>query len=153
MHATIEKFGYPSSLLHDYRSWVVLLRPAQPTLGSLVLACKEDATSLGAVSSAAYADLATVTADIERVLRQAFDVRKMNYLALMMVDPHVHFHVIPRYSELRYFDGVSCADAAWPRPPDLSSTLSLTHAQMGALHAKLLATWPNQVFSAGSTAE
>jgi diadenosine tetraphosphate (Ap4A) HIT family hydrolase len=143
MNATIEKFGYPSSLLHEYRFWAVLLRPAQPTLGSLVLACKEDATSLGDVSSAAYGELATVTADLERVLRQAFDFRKINYLALMMVDPHVHFHVIPRYAEIRDFDGARCEDAAWPKPPDLSSTLSLTPAQMGALHAKLLAAWRN----------
>jgi diadenosine tetraphosphate (Ap4A) HIT family hydrolase len=142
MHATIEKFGYPSSLLHEYRSWVVLLRPAQPTLGSLVLACKEEAASLGAVSAAAYAELAIATADLERVLRQAFDFRKINYLALMMVDPHVHFHVIPRYSEPREFEGSSCGDAAWPKPPDLSSTLSLTPVQMGVLYAKLLVAWP-----------
>ena len=141
MNTTISKFGYPSSLLHEYRSWVVLLRPAQPTLGSLVLACKEDATALGAVSSAAYAELASATADLERVLRQAFDFRKINYLALMMVDPHVHFHVIPRYSEPREFDGARCEDAAWPKPPDLSSAIALSAAQMAALHAKLLAAW------------
>jgi diadenosine tetraphosphate (Ap4A) HIT family hydrolase len=143
MHATIEKFGYPSSLLHEYRSWVVLLRPAQPTLGSLVLACKEDATSLGAISGAAYAELAAATADIEHVLRQTFAISKINYLALMMVDPHVHFHVIPRYAEIRDFDGARCEDAAWPKPPDLSRTLPLTVAQIGVLHAKLLAAWPN----------
>jgi diadenosine tetraphosphate (Ap4A) HIT family hydrolase len=142
MNATIEKFGYPSSLLHEYRSWVVLLRPAQPTLASLVLACKEDATSLGSVSSAAYAELSTAIADLERALRQAFDFRKINYLALMMVDPHVHFHVIPRYAEPREFDGVRCEDAAWPKPPDLSRTLPLSGAQMAALQARLLAAWP-----------
>jgi diadenosine tetraphosphate (Ap4A) HIT family hydrolase len=145
MNATIEKFGYPSSLLHEYRSWVVLLRPAQPTLGSLVLACREDATSLGAVSSAAYAELATATADLEHALRQAFDFRKINYLALMMVDPHVHFHVIPRYAEARDFDGVRCEDAAWPKAPDLSSTLALNAAQMVALRVRLLAVWSKQV--------
>jgi diadenosine tetraphosphate (Ap4A) HIT family hydrolase len=142
MNDTIRKFGYPSSLLHEYGSWVVLLRPSQPTLGSLVLACKEDASSLGSVSSAAYAELSTATADLERALRQAFDFRKINYLALMMVDPHVHFHVIPRYSEPRDFEGARCEDAAWPKPPDLSRTLSLGAAQMGALHARLLAVWP-----------
>jgi diadenosine tetraphosphate (Ap4A) HIT family hydrolase len=142
MNTTISKFGYPSSLLHEYRSWVVLLRPAQPTLGSLVLACKEDATSLGSVSSAAYAELSTAIADLERALRQAFYFRKINYLALMMVDPHVHFHVIPRYSEPREFDGARCEDAAWPKPPDLSSTLALSAAQMTTLHAKLLTAWP-----------
>lgn len=142
MNTTISKFGYPSSLLHEYRSWVVLLRPAQPTLGSLVLACKEDATSLGTVSSAAYSELSTAIAALERALSRTFDFRKINYLALMMVDPHVHFHVIPRYSEPREFDGARCEDAAWPKPPDLSSTLALSAAQMAALHAKLLAAWP-----------
>lgn len=142
MNTTISKFGYPSSLLHEYRSWVVLLRPTQPTLGSLVLACKEDATALGAVSRAAYAELPTAIADLERALRQAFDFRKINYLALMMVDPHVHFHVIPRYSESREFDGARCEDAAWPKPPDLSRTLPLSAAQMAALQARLLAAWP-----------
>lgn len=142
MNDTIRKFGYPSSLLHEYGSWVVLLRPSQPTLGSLVLACKEDATSLGTVSGEAYTELAIATADLERALREAFDFRKINYLALMMVDPHVHFHVIPRYSESRDFDGARCQDPAWPKPPDLSSTLALTAAQMDALHARLLAAWP-----------
>jgi diadenosine tetraphosphate (Ap4A) HIT family hydrolase len=141
MNATIEKFGYPASLLHEYRSWVVLLRPSQPTLGSLVLACKEEAISLGSVSGAAYAELATATADLERALRQAFDFRRINYLALMMVDPHVHFHVIPRYAEPRDFEGARCEDAAWPKPPDLSTTLALTAGQMAALHARLLTAW------------
>jgi diadenosine tetraphosphate (Ap4A) HIT family hydrolase len=142
MNATITKFGYPSSLLREYASWVVLLRPAQPTLGSLVLACKEDAASLGAVPAAAYAELATATAELESALRNAFDYKKINYLALMMVDPHVHFHVIPRYAEPREFEGVTCRDTTWPKPPDVTSALPLSPAQMSALHARLRAAWP-----------
>ena len=142
MNATILKFGYPASLLHEYRSWVVLLRPAQPTLGCLVLACKEEATSLGAVSAAAYAELAVATADLEGALRESFNFQKINYLALMMVDPQVHFHVIPRYAEPREFEGAACRDAAWPKPPDLASALALSPAQMDALKARLRAAWP-----------
>jgi diadenosine tetraphosphate (Ap4A) HIT family hydrolase len=142
MNATIVRFGYPTTLLHEYRSWVVLLRPAQPTLGSLVLACKEDATSLGAVSAEAYAELAPATADLEHALRTAFDVRRINYLALMMVDPHVHFHVIPRYSEPPQLDGAAYPDANWPKPPDVTAALALTPGQMAALHVKMRAAWP-----------
>ncbi len=142
MNATITKFGYPASLLREYTNWVVLLRPVQPTLGSLVLACKEDASSLGAVSATAYAELSVATAELERALRAAFDCRKLNYLALMMVDPHVHFHVIPRYPEAREFEGSTFLDAAWPKPPDLTSALTLSQAQMSALHAALRAAWP-----------
>ena len=142
MNATITRFGYPATLLHEYRSWVVLLRPAQPTLGSLVLACKEDASSLGAVSAAAWSEVAAATAGIERALHATFDPQKINYLALMMVDPHVHFHVIPRYSASRQFEGSTFGDATWPKPPDVTSALPLSPAQMTALHAALLAAWP-----------
>ena len=40
---TMRKFGYPDTLIREYEHWVVLLRPAQVTLGSLVLAAKSDA--------------------------------------------------------------------------------------------------------------
>jgi diadenosine tetraphosphate (Ap4A) HIT family hydrolase len=141
MNATITKFGYPASLLHEYESWVVLLRPVQPTLGSLVLACKEEVNSLGGVSAAAWSELAVATAELERVLRAAFDYQKINYLALMMVDPHVHFHVIPRYAASRELGGATCLDAAWPKPPDLGTALPLTPGQMSLLHATLRAAW------------
>ena len=144
MNATIARFGYPASLLHEYESWVVLLRPAQPTLGSLVLACKEDVTSLGTVSAKAYSELAVAIADLEQALRTAFDHQKINYLALMMVDPHVHFHVIPRYSSARGFEGSTFADPTWPKPPDVTSALPLTQLQMTALHAVLKGAWPRK---------
>jgi diadenosine tetraphosphate (Ap4A) HIT family hydrolase len=144
MNATITKFGYPASLLHEYASWVVLLRPAQPTLGSLVLACNEDATSLGAVSAKAYAELAAVISDLETALRATFDPQKLNYLALMMVDPHVHFHVIPRYSSSREFEGSTFVDPAFPKPPDITVALPVTQPQMTALHAVLNAAWPRR---------
>ncbi len=38
MNKTIVRFGYPATLVAEYEHWVVLLRPEQPTLGSLVLA-------------------------------------------------------------------------------------------------------------------
>jgi diadenosine tetraphosphate (Ap4A) HIT family hydrolase len=125
MNATILRFGYPASLLHEYGSWVVLLRPAQPTLGSMILACKEEATALGAVPREAWSELAVATADLEQALRATFDHQKINYLALMMVDPHVHFHVIPRYSTSRELRGIDFADPTWPKPPDVTSALTL----------------------------
>ena len=144
MNATILKFGYPASLLHEYGSWVVLLRPAQPTLGSMILACKEEATALGAVSAEAWSEVAVATADLEGALRATFDHQKINYLALMMVDPHVHFHVIPRYSTTRDFEGSSFADAAWPKPPDVTTALALSPVQTSALHAALSSAWPKR---------
>src|SRR5829696_5735084 len=96
INPTIEKFGYPQSLLREYDHWLVLLRPAQVTAGSLILAAKCEATAYGALSRDAFAEQAVVIAEIEAALSRAVHFDRINYLMLMMVDPHVHFHVIPR---------------------------------------------------------
>lgn len=125
MNATIEKFGWPATLVAEFDHWVVLLRPAQPTLGSLVLAAKSDATAFGDLPGAAHAELKTVTAAIEAALAAAVGYAKINYLMLMMVDPHVHFHVIPRYEGERNAAGLTIADAGWPGQPDLGTAIKI----------------------------
>jgi diadenosine tetraphosphate (Ap4A) HIT family hydrolase len=125
MNATIAKFGWPATLVAEFDHWVVLLRPAQPTLGSLVLAAKRDATAFGDLPGAAHAELKTVTAAIEAALTRAVNYAKINYLMLMMVDPHVHFHVIPRYDGERSAAGLTIADAGWPGQPDLGSAVKI----------------------------
>jgi len=142
-NATIGKFGWPATLIRDYRHWVVLLRPTQPTLGSLVLAAKSDATAFGDLPAEAHAELKTITAEIESALKQAVDYRKLNYLMLMMVDPHVHFHVIPRYEGERERDGISVTDAGWAGPPALGQAVTLTAEQIASLSGWLKGLWPS----------
>jgi diadenosine tetraphosphate (Ap4A) HIT family hydrolase len=74
------------------------LRPAQVTLGSLILASRSDATAYSDLSDEAFAEQAIAVRRIEAALRQFCRYERLNYLMLMMVDPNVHFHVIPRYS-------------------------------------------------------
>jgi len=133
MNPTIEKFGFPATLLKEFEHWVVLLRPAQVTFGSLVLAAKSDATAYGSLPAAAFAEQAEAVAWIERALQQLVSYERINYLMLMMVDPHVHFHVIPRYSKLRQWNGTDFADTGWPGPPNLASAIALNEEQLRAL--------------------
>ena len=133
MNATVIKFGHPETLIAEYEHWVLLLRPAQPTLGSLVLAAKSDATAFGDLAPAAYAELAHVTAFIERTLAGFMHYERINYLMLMMVDPHVHFHVIPRYAEARRWQDIEFLDIGWPGPPALGEAVTLTAEQIAAL--------------------
>ena len=126
MNPTIKKFGYPGSLLREYDHWVVLLRPAQVTLGSLVLAAKSDAHAYSDLPSEAFAEQATVIGHIEQALREFSAYEKINYLMLMMVDREVHFHVIPRYSEARSFGGTEFPDHGWPGQPELGKAVALS---------------------------
>lgn len=142
MNETIEKFGYPSTLIADYDHWVVLLRPKQATLGALVLACKEDALAFGDISEAATSELKKATAAIEAALRQAFGYDKINYLMLMMVDPQVHFHVLPRYAEAKTFQGTTFADPGWPAVPNLGAATETDEALNAAIIAEIKQVWP-----------
>ena len=133
MNPTIEKFGYPATLLKDMGHWVVLLRPGQVTLGSLVLAAKGDETAFSALPPAAFAELGQAIATIERVLAGFCRYERINYLMLMMVDPNVHFHVIPRYSEARSWGGCEFPDTGWPAAPQLGSAIQLSAKQIAEL--------------------
>ena len=137
MNATIEKFGFPATLVAEFEHWVVLLRPTQPTLGALVLAAKSDATAFGDLPADAHAELKTVTAAIEAALTQAVGYAKINYLMLMMVDPHVHFHVIPRYNGAREWNGRTFTDAGWPKVPDLGQAVALDQEQKARLREEI----------------
>lgn len=125
MNDTLKKFGYPEGLLSESEHWVILLRPQQVTLGSLVLGSKSDQQALSELSADAFLDLHTQVGKIEKALKQAFSYEKINYLMLMMVDPHVHYHVIPRYSTPQQLDTVSYQDMGWPGPPRLDQVNEL----------------------------
>ncbi|MCC6917857.1 MAG: HIT family protein [Alphaproteobacteria bacterium] len=138
---TARKFGYPETLVAETGSWLVLVRPQQPTLGALVLVCKEPAEAFSGLSAAAFADLQTAIVKIERVLKDFTAYQRINYLMLMMVDKDVHFHVLPRYETPRSHGGASFADAGWPGPPALGQAVELSPADAAALAKTLGAAW------------
>jgi diadenosine tetraphosphate (Ap4A) HIT family hydrolase len=139
VNSTIEKFGYPATLVREFEHWLVLARPAQVTLGSLVLAAKGDATAFGDLPAPAFQELAVVVAAVEKGLTAFCGFERINYLMLMMVDPHVHFHVIPRYSGSRDWRGQQFTDEDWPGPPNLKSAITLLSTDMSNLRDELAA--------------
>lgn len=141
MNATIEKFGYPATLLAEFEHWLVLIRPAQPTLGSLILAAKSEATAFGDLPPEAHAELKPVSAAIERALGAFVGYERLNYLMLMMVDPHVHFHVIPRYEGERCWQGRIFVDAGWPKVPDLAKAIALEPEEIAVLVSDVRTLW------------
>jgi diadenosine tetraphosphate (Ap4A) HIT family hydrolase len=141
-NATLVKFGLPATLIADYKHWVVLLRQAQVTLGSLILGAKGDWTAFSQIPPEAFAELAHVTHCIETGLGNFSAYDKINYLMLMMVDPHVHFHVIPRYAQPRRFEDALLPDAGWPGPPNLANAATLPEKAQARLRDAIRRHWP-----------
>ena len=141
-NATAVSFGYPATKVAETPFWLVLVRPKQPTFGSLVLICKEPAQAFSDLSGEAFADLQAAVKAIEATLRRVVGYSKINYLMLMMVDPDVHFHVIPRYEGERNHGGAVFRDAGWPGPPDLAAAVELGPQGAAELAGLLRQEWP-----------
>ena len=115
----LKKFRYPELSVKEYNNWVILCRFNHMTLGSLVLFCKDDVNEFSKISKESFAELPQVIIEIETKTKELFQNDKINYLMLMMVDPVVHFHVLPRYSSDREFEGFTFKDFSWPKKPNL----------------------------------
>ena len=135
---TMTKFGYPDTVIKEWDHWAVMLRPAQVTLGSLVLVARSDATAYSHLPDAAFAEQAIAVRAIEQALAAFCQYERLNYLMLMMVDPNVHFHVIPRYSQPREWNGLSFADHGWPGPPQLKPAVELDDRHIIDLREELI---------------
>ena len=140
MQATLEKFGYPSSLIKEFEHWMVLLRPQQVTLGSVILIEKSGQTRLSDLSTESFVEYGQVVKKLEKALESLFQYNKINYLMLMMVDPEVHFHVIPRYEAERVYGGVRFIDHGWPKLPDLARHVELPEEDSNGLIIQIRST-------------
>lgn len=136
MNQTITTFGYPGTVIREFNHWVILLRPEQITVGTLVLAAKSEATHLGALTNDEWSEFASVCSFAENLLRSVFGAEKFNYLALMMKDPNVHFHLVPRYSKPVAVGGQQFDDPDWPLKTEFKP-LEITPGTFATIKAEL----------------
>lgn len=142
VNTTLQRFGHPAAVIFERRHWVVLIRPRQTTPYSAVIAARSCAERLADLQPEEAAELPAVIAAYEAAVRRLAPAVKFNYLALMMVDPHPHFHAIPRYQSVITIDGVAYPDRDFPRPPDVLQGLDV--------HAATLERWRARLAAAGA---
>jgi diadenosine tetraphosphate (Ap4A) HIT family hydrolase len=140
----MRKFGAPDTVIHQFQYWSILLRPAQATLGALVLAAHEPARAFSELSQASFTELHQITKQMESALTKAFAYDKLNYLMLMMVDPDVHFHVIPRYAQAKQFNKLEFIDHGWPGPPSLGQSNDTDTATNRLIMKHISSCWSHE---------
>lgn len=116
----IDKFKVKELTIYKNDSWTWSVRPAQPTLGSGILSLNRYALHMSEVTPNEMEQLREIINVIEKTTKRCFNYNIMNYLMLMMVDHHVHYHVIPRYDSEKKFNGLKWIDNGWPAIPVLS---------------------------------
>lgn len=114
------KFQVDELLIARNTAWSWSVRPAQATLGCGVLSLNRYAARFSDLTPAEMLDMGALIARLEPTLQTVFGYDILNYLMLMMVDHHVHLHVIPRYQAARQFAGMDWVDNGWPAFPVLA---------------------------------
>lgn len=116
------KFSVEEYLVVNTGCWTWSVRPSQPTLGAGIISLNRYALHLSDVTTEEMAELGELIQKFEKAIKSTFNHEIMNYLMLMMVDHHVHYHAIPRYSEIRTFAGLDWVDNGWPALPVLGDS-------------------------------
>ena len=124
------KFAYPKSLIKEYNHWIWLVRPSQPTLGSTILMSKDNSSNFGDLSQSSFSELKLIFFEIEKTLMKCFAYKKINHLMLMMQDPVVHFHTIPRYEKSKKIFNKEFIDFGFPGLPSLDKNIVLNENEI-----------------------
>jgi diadenosine tetraphosphate (Ap4A) HIT family hydrolase len=131
------KFQVQELTIFRLEYWTWSTRPVHATLGSGILSLNRFCAHFGSLTTSEAAELAAAARQIESRLGRAFSPDKLNYLMLMMVDAHVHFHVIPRYSSPRDCGGLQWNDKGWPGFPLLNEGTGCGNETLSAIRDKL----------------
>jgi diadenosine tetraphosphate (Ap4A) HIT family hydrolase len=97
--------------------WVVSVRPGQLTLGSMVVSSRTGLLDFVDLDAAASEELGRAFGEVERLARELLGAVRVNFVALMMKDPVIHFHALPRFDATVERYGRTWEDADWPGPP------------------------------------
>jgi diadenosine tetraphosphate (Ap4A) HIT family hydrolase len=111
-----EAFDADNTLIKEYDYWKLCLRTEQNKVGRCVAILKRDAFPLSEVLPEEMAEYAQLVKDIEKALKETFGAYLVQYMCLMFVDKHVHFHIVPRYTEPVSFVGREWVDDNKPNP-------------------------------------
>ena len=107
-------FDEQHNLIKEYDNRKLLMRNKNSTLGNCVLIAKRDIAEVSQVNENEAKEYFEIIKEVESALKEAFDYDKINYLTLMMVDEHVHTHILPRYKQPKEFAGVHWTDEGRP---------------------------------------
>ncbi|MCK9151211.1 HIT family protein [Methanobacterium alcaliphilum] len=122
----LEKYNF-GDFLYETNSWIIFLAPNQSNLGTCVIALKRQERFLNSLTKEEWDEFSEIVNQLESSLKKAFNATMFNWGTLMnsfyledTLEPHMHWHFIPRYDHEVELDGELFEDPFFgymrPRP-------------------------------------
>lgn len=117
--------------------WTLVLNNNQATLGRVFFALNRHETDIAALTEGELTSLWAFLRETKGAITALFAPDHFNYMFLMNLTPHAHFHIFPRYAHAREFAGQTWADARFGDHYDPAEARAVDDATMDALTAAL----------------
>jgi diadenosine tetraphosphate (Ap4A) HIT family hydrolase len=115
--AFCKKSNNDIDFLLENKSWIATLADEQSYLGRSIVVLKRHAGDLAELTSEEWVDFQDMIMKLELAFRKAFNATMFNWTCLVNnsyrekpYDPHLHWHLRPRYDHEVNFDGITFTD-------------------------------------------
>lgn len=93
--------------------WTLVLNENQATLGRVFFALNRHETDIARLTDPEVLSLWAFVRETKAALTALFAPDHFNFMFLMNLTPHVHFHIFPRYAASRELAGLSFTDSRY----------------------------------------
>ena len=131
------KFHLDQLTIQSNKNWILSVRPGQMTVGSMVVSSVQEHLNFTDLDPEAGADLTSILAEAEDAAKKIYGAVRINVVCLMMQDPLIHFHIIPRYDKAIMRYGMEWVDGDWPGPP-LFHALNTSEEVLSSIKADIV---------------
>ncbi|MEK6860643.1 MAG: HIT family protein [Nanoarchaeota archaeon] len=121
------------SLIYESKYWRITLAPDQGYLGRCYINLRRHIEKLSELKKEEWIDFAELVKIMESALKKAFCVVMFNWTCLMnnayqdeLPNPHVHWHLRPRYDHKVEFSGVIFEDKEFGKHYDRTRNLEVS---------------------------
>ncbi|UTB33581.1 MAG: HIT family protein [Methanobacterium sp. ERen5] len=108
--------GY-GRLISERSYWTIHLAPSQRYLGTCVVANKRQCSNLSELETEEWKEFTEIVREMENTLNNIFKPTLFNWSCFKNASfrdknphPQVHWHLIPRYDEMKVFEGIKFED-------------------------------------------
>jgi len=120
-----KKTDCDDDFIYETKYWIVFLALDQSYLGRCVVVLKRHCGDLAELTQEEWLDFSEIVKKLESALKKSFDATMFNWTCLMNhayrnnpPNPHVHWHLRPRYNHDVEFAGLTFKDPDFGRHYD-----------------------------------
>ena len=92
-------------IIKDYKHWTLVLAKSQSILSWTIAFLKRHIQSFEELTDEELLEIKQVIKELKSALNKTFKPDWFNVMQLGNLVPHLHIHLVPRYKEVRKYDG------------------------------------------------